>query len=109
MVGEETAKDDLAEADDDVGYRGGREGIPRPLADRGSRPDDPRAADDPNARAMIRLVDGLEVDIELDAEATITHAQNWVEMKAKAAAIADTAVKAQQAAGADAKALAAVR
>lgn len=72
-------------------------------------PDDPRAAADPNVRAMSRLVEGLDVDLELDAEATITGVRNWTEMKAAAVKITDAVVKTQQEAGADAKTLAAVR
>src|SRR5262249_39804362 len=72
-------------------------------------PDDPKAAANPNVRAMSRLVEGLAVDIELDNEATITGVRNWAEMKAKASKLVDTVIEAQRAAGADAKALAAVR
>ena len=72
-------------------------------------PDDPKAAADPNVRAMSGLVEGLEVDIELDNEATITGVRNWTEMKARAAKIAEAVLKAQEAAGADAKTLAAVK
>ncbi len=72
-------------------------------------PDDPKQAADPNVRAMSRLVEGLEIDIELDKDATITGIRNWAEMKASAARIVDGLMKGPKPAGADAKAIEAAR
>ncbi len=71
--------------------------------------DNPRAAADPLTQAMNRLTVGLEVDLEIDNEATITGVRNWAEMKSSGQKIAETLIQAQQAAGTDAKTLGAVR
>jgi hypothetical protein len=72
-------------------------------------PDDLRQAADPTLRAMNRLVEGLEVDIELDDEATITGVRNWAEMKATATKILEIVVKAGGTSGEAAKAMEALR
>jgi hypothetical protein len=76
--------------------------------------DDPQQANDPTVRAMSRLIQGLDIDIELDPEATLTGVRNWSAVKTAGTKVADTVIaevakQAHQAGKDDPKLLAGLR
>ncbi len=71
--------------------------------------DDSEEAADPRTRAMSQLVEGMEIDLELDDAAAVTGIRNWIEVKAAASKIADLIFQPKANDEADKKAKAAAR
>ena len=57
--------------------------------------DDPGAERDPVARALVGLVEGMHVDLELDREATVLGVRNWKELQTKGRSIVETLAEAR--------------
>ena len=70
---------------------------------------DPRAGADPTVRAVTRLIEGLDIDIELDDEATILGLRNWAKLKDSGLKMLDAMMRDNSTASLDAKTKTALR
>jgi hypothetical protein len=56
-------------------------------------PDDPKLADNPLAKAVARLTDGMTVDLEIDADGDLVGVKNWKELQATGKKLQDAVMK----------------
>ncbi len=66
-----------------------------------TRVDDPEAAQNPLARAMMNIINSMKIMLELDKNSAITGVQNWKELKTTAAAMGKAFTENPEAKGLD--------